>query len=191
MNKVFVFGVVIFFSLYSYEIKGQTTITQQPAIIKPGDRIRLTIAETPSLVGKYERFMWDSVAIRLGRNHNFITMTVPMNKVISIEVPKKYRFTPFKKILLGTLIGASAGVLFGLVVPESPTLDNGGFYFWTRGGTMMLWGTIGAGGGLIGGVGVVVANSQQWTPATISGEHFDDRTYLPGISIALRTRFGN
>jgi hypothetical protein len=190
MNKVFLFvGFALFFSMCSNVIKGQTTISHQQATIKPGDRVRLKVVGMPSLAGKYERFTGDSVAIRLGRNYNFITMTVPIDQIIRIEVPQKSRFTPFEKILIGTLIGASAGALFGLIVPDSPTLDHGGFYYWTRGGTVMLWGAIGAGGGLIVGIGVAAASSERWIPATIAGNPLDHSTYFTGISIGWRIRF--
>ena len=192
MNKVFLFvGFFLFFSICSNVIIGQTTFSHQYTTVKPGDRVRLNIVGMPSLVGKYDRFTGDSVAIRLGRDYKFITMIVPKDQIIKIDVSQKYRFTPFEKILIGTLIGATAGALFGLIVPDSPTLDNGGFYYWTRGGTVMLWGAIGAGSGLIVGIGVAAVSHERWIPATFGDNPLAYGTYFTGISIGWRIRFRN
>lgn len=192
MNKFLLFiGFVLFLIICSNGIQGQTTIYKQQIKVKSGDRIRLKVTGMQSLNGKFGRLANDTVAILMGKDYDFITLMVPKDKIIKIDVFQESRFTPLEKILIGTLVGATAGVVFGLVVPDSPTLDNGGFYYWTRGGTAFLWGLIGAGGGLSVGLGVAVATSEKWAPASFAGKPLNINTYFTNISIGCRIRFGN
>lgn len=180
---------VILFTLCSNLIMSQTNIPQPQTTVNSGDRVRIKVTGMQDLVGKFGRSTGDSVVVQLGKSYNNIMMVVPKDQIVKIEVSQKPRFTPGQKILIGTLIGAAAGALFGLVVPESPTFDDGGFYYWTRGGTVMLWSAIGAGSGLIVGIGVAAASPERWTPASIAGNKMDQNNYITGISLGWRIRF--
>lgn len=191
MNKILLsIGIVLLLSFYTNRMQGQFTTSQDSIKIRPGDRIRLEVIGYQALVGKYNQKKGDSISVQIGRKGEPLTVFFPADQIIKLEVSQKPRFTPGQKILYGTLIGAAAGVLFGLVAPESPTLDNGGFYYWTRDGTVMLWGIIGAGGGLVTGTGLIIARQEIWTPATIDLKPTDPSKYLSGISIGWRIRFG-
>lgn len=190
LNFLFI-GTVLFFICSTNGIQGQTSFAQQHTIVKPGDRIRASVAREKTLIGKYDYNKGDSIVIRLDNFHNFETRIVPVDQIIKVEVLKKTHSAPGKKIILCTLIGASAGALFGLLVPQSPTLDHGGFYFWTRSGTAALWSVVGAGSGLIVGIGVAIASpSERWVPAKIAGMPLGYSASTTNFSFCLRIPFG-
>jgi hypothetical protein len=183
-NRVSLIGIVAFFFFTSTDwIQGQYSL------VKPGDHVRLDIKKMPVMKGTYKGIYGDSVAILLGREHDNITMFILKDQINQVDVLEKTRTTSSHKILMGTLIGATAGLIFGLLVPESHTLDNGGFYYWTRGGTVLLWSAVGAGCGTVAGIGVALVTQAKWTPATLAGTPPVYNPYFTNISVALKIRF--
>jgi len=136
--------------------------------IEPGARLRVTRALGQSrLVGRYVRLRGDSLELVVGSALVPDTQAISMERVTRIEVSQGRRYPVFKTALVGGLLGLLAGGLFGALAPEDPTLGHGGFYYWTSYGTVALWGSIGAGSGVLAGLAVSVLGPERWAPAGI------------------------
>jgi hypothetical protein len=144
-------------------------LAQQSRTVEPGARLRLTLAPGQALlVGTYVRRVGDSLEMRFRAAHGAATQIVAIERITRIEVAQGRRHHLGKSALVGGAMGGAAGALFGLLVPDTP-IDAGGFYYWTRGGTVALWSSIGAGSGLLAGVAVSLLGPERWAPGTIAG----------------------
>jgi hypothetical protein len=147
-----------------------TVVAQQPlpATVEPGARLRVTVApEQARLAGRFVRLRGDSLELQLGTALVPDTQVVALQRVTRIEVSLGRRHPVVKSAVTGGAIGLVAGVIFGALVPEDRTLGNGGFYYWTRGATVALWGSIGAGSGILAGLAVGLLSPERWAPAGV------------------------
>ena len=136
--------------------------------VEPGARLRLTLAPSHAqLVGRFVRLRGDSIELQIGTALVPDTQLVAAQRVTRIEVSVGRRHPVGKSAVLGGVIGLLAGGLFGALVPSNPTLGDGGFYYWTRGGTVALWGSIGAGSGIVAGLAAGLLSPERWAPAGI------------------------
>jgi hypothetical protein len=108
--------------------------------VEPGARLRLTLAPGHArLVGRLVRLRGDSIELQVGTALVPDTQLIAAQRVTRIEVSVGRHHPVGKSAVLGGAIGLLAGGLLGALVPSNPTLGNGGFYYWTRGGTVALW----------------------------------------------------